>query len=344
MKDFSNCQPCSLLPRAGEGGLRADEGISSFLNSSFNIGGLILSNRLIQGPLAGYSCAPFRQLYYDYTPPAYCVSEMVSAQDVLHKHQPDSRYLYRAPEEKLLCYQLSGSDPLIMAQAAYRLQALGADLIDINCGCPKLKIRKKGAGSALLDSPQRLFDIVDAIRTAITIPLTVKIRVAGDSRDLDLATGIENAGANALVVHGRRWVDDYDKPSDLVHIAKIKQALVIPVIANGDVADAVSLARAIKITGCDGYMIGRAGSGQPWLYQALLSKPGQFEPITYAEQVSCFKKHLHGLARLESEHKAVLQSKSLIRYYFRKALSDAQLQLFYALDNLDAIEAYVDKL
>lgn len=321
-----------------------EAGISLFLNSSFKIGSLTLPNRLIQGPLAGYSCAPFRQLYYDYTPPAYCVSEMVSAQDVLHKHQLDSRYLYRAPEENLLCYQLSGSDPLIMAQAAYRLQTLGADLIDINCGCPKLKIRKKGAGSALLDTPQRLFDIVDAIRTAISIPLTVKIRVAGNSSDIDLAKGIEHAGANALVVHGRRWIDDYDKPSDLVQIAMIKQSLHIPVIANGDLSDAASLARAIKIAGCDGYMIGRGGSGQPWLYQELLMKPGQFAAITHADRLSCFKKHLRGLARLESEHKAVLQSKSLIRYYFKKALTDAQLQLFYALDNLHEIEAYIDKL
>ena len=105
----------------------------TFINSPLQIGTLTLPNRLIQGPLAGYSCAPFRSLFYQFTPPAYCVSEMSSAQDVIHKHTPHSRYLYRALLEKILAYQLSGNNEYTLAQAALRLQTLGADLIDINC-------------------------------------------------------------------------------------------------------------------------------------------------------------------------------------------------------------------
>ncbi len=310
--------------------------MQTFLNTPFNIGTLSLPHRLIQGPLAGYSCAPFRQLFYRYTPPAYCVSEMISAHDTLHKHQPASRYLYRAPEEKILCYQLSGNDPQIVAEAALRLQDLGADLIDLNCGCPKAKIRKKGAGSALLEDPERLEKIVRAVRSAITIPFTVKIRLG----DVGLAKTIEQAGADALVVHGRNWTQGYDKPCDFSQIAAIKQALTIPVIANGDIADHASLAKAIAITGCDAYMIGRAGSGNPWLYQQLLTH--EREPIEYAERVSCFISHLHGLAHLESEHQAVLQSKSLVRYYFRNTLTDSQLQFFYGLDSLTAIAVFAN--
>jgi tRNA-dihydrouridine synthase len=118
----------------------------SFINSPLLIGSLTIPHRLIQGPLAGYSCAPFRAIFNQFTPPAYCVSEMCSANDVIHKHQANSRYLYRAPEERILAYQISGTDPQIMAQAAGHLQSIGADLIDLNCGCPKNKIRKKGAG------------------------------------------------------------------------------------------------------------------------------------------------------------------------------------------------------
>lgn len=315
--------------------------ITSFLNTPFNIGGLTLSNRLIQGPLAGFSCAPFRQRFYHYTPPAYCVSEMISAVDVINKHQPGSRFLYRAPEEKVLCYQLSGNTPAILAQAAVRVQALGADLIDLNCGCPKAKIRKKNAGSAHLDDPANLLDIIKSVRGAITIPLSVKVRILGDSRDVAIAQAIEEAGADALIVHGRRWVDDYDKACDFSQIATIKRALTIPVIANGDIADHASLAHAIENTGCDAYMIARAGSGNPWLYQQLLGAPGFVDNVTDVGRVNCFMTHLHGLAQLESEHQAVLQSKSLVRYYFSDILENQQIQHFYTLDSLYEIESYL---
>ena len=315
--------------------------MQEFLNSPFNIGSLRCANRLLQGPLAGYSCAPFRQLYYQFTPPAYCVSEMISANDVVHKHTADSRYLYRAPEETRLCYQLAGSDPQVMAQAAVRLEGLGADLIDLNCGCPKTKIRKKGAGSALLERPQQLCEIISTVRRAIQIPLTVKLRVFGDDRDVVLAVAIEQAGADALIVHGRRWTDDYDVPCDIHHIARIKQSVGIPVIANGDITDQATLAKAIAVSGCDAYMISRSGSGKPWLYQQLLVADGICLEVENSLKIDYFIQHLHGLARLESEHQAVLQSKTLVRYYFGNSLSMQQLKNFYTLNTLAEIGQYV---
>lgn len=314
-----------------------------FVNTPFKIGALTLPNRLIQGPLAGYSCAPFRQLFYRYTPPAYCVSEMISAHDALNKHQPESRYLYRAPEEARLCYQLSGNEPSIVAAAAVRMQALGADLIDLNCGCPKAKIRKKGAGSALLDEPDRLLDIIRSVRAAITVPFSVKIRITGDGRDIALATAIEQAGADALIVHGRRWTDDYDIACNLSQIALIKQAVNLPVIANGDIADHATLTQAVETTGCDAYMIARAGSGHPWLYEQLLAKPESSTLVTRAARISCFMEHLDGLASLESEYQAVLQSKSLLCYYFKNVLSESQLRAYYALDGLPAINLFLSQ-
>lgn len=312
--------------------------LRAFLNTPFNIGALQLPNRLIQGPLAGFSCAPFRQLYYQFLPPAYCVSEMISAYDVLYKHQVDSRYLYRAPEEKRLCYQLSGNNPDIIAQAAERLQSIGADLIDLNCGCPKTKIRKKGAGSALLEKPKLLGDIVSAVRQAITIPLTVKLRIGERIEDdVTLAKTIEAAGANAIIVHGRRWTDDYDILANFERIGQIKQAVEIPVIANGDIADLDTLSNAFSISGCDAYMISRAGTGKPWLYQQLLTGSGNAHE---AERVHYFIAHLQGLSRLENEHLAVLQSKALVRYYFKADLNTEQLQVFYGLKSLVEIEKY----
>lgn len=310
-----------------------------FLQSSFSIGSLKLPNRLIQGPLAGYSAAPLRQLCYQFMPPAYAVSEMISSHDILYKHQPQSRYLYRAPDESLLCYQLAGNNPEIMAKAAIQLEHLGADLIDINCGCPKTKIRQKGAGSALLSTPETLCAIVRTVRDAIQIPLTVKLRIQGTELDMSLAQSLEHAGADALIIHGRRWMDDYDTPCNYKHINQIKRNVHIPVIANGDITNKATLTEATTISECDAYMVARGGCGNPWVYQQLLSST----PITVdnALRIQTFLTHIHGLSQLESEHQAVMQSRSLIRYYFRNLLSLKQLSAFYALNSLYEIEDWV---
>ncbi|MDP3560238.1 MAG: tRNA-dihydrouridine synthase family protein [Legionellaceae bacterium] len=313
----------------------------SLVNSRFCLGSFELSHRLIQGPLAGFSCAPFRQMFSHFTPPAYSVSEMLSANDVIHKHTSNGRYLYRGLGEKNLCYQISGSEPSIMAEAALKLENLGADLLDINCGCPKTKIRKKGAGSALLESEQNLIAIIASVRAAIKCPLTVKVRLQGNDHDIELAKRIADAGVDALIVHGRRWMDDYDVPCDLAKIAKIKRALHIPVIANGDITDRSTLENIHAQTGCDAFMISRASTGKPWLFQALLS--GSNITLEITERVALFMRHLHGLAQLENEYQAVLQSKSLVRYYFREQLTPAFLQDFYKLTHLQDIESILLK-
>lgn len=296
---------------------------------SFNIGSLTLANRLIQGPLAGYSCAPFRESFLAYQAPAYCVTEMISAHDVLHKHQKNSRYLFKSPIEGRLCYQLSGTCAQELSKAANLIENIGADLIDINCGCPKPKIRKKGAGSALLENPSHLFDIIQTVKQAIHIPLTIKIRIQSPSLDEELAKAIQEAGADALIVHGRTHLDDYDKPCNYEAIARIKTYLSIPVIANGDIKDKASLDLAHQATGCDAYMISRAACGKPWLYQTLLHG---IDSHTLEKRLVDFKKHLLGLSELEDEFKAVLQSRSLVKYYFRDLLA---IEEFYICETLE---------
>lgn len=311
--------------------------MNSILNTPIHFGSFKLPHRLIQGPLAGYSCAPFRQLFSKYLPPAYAVSEMLSAHDVVYKHTAEGRLLFRSPLEGNLCYQISGIDPLIMAEAAKRLEMLGADLIDINCGCPKLKIRKKGAGSALLEQPQRLKQIIRSVRQSIHIPLTVKIRIQGDRRDIELAKAIEDEGADALIIHGRRWEDDYDQQCDFQQIAQIKKAVSIPVVANGDIVDVKTLNNIMNLTQCDAFMISRAGTGNPWLYQQLLAKEG-FVEVDLRQKIQLFMEHLNGVASLESEHQAMLQSKSLVRYYFKDYIDASFLQHFYSLSNFNTIK------
>ena len=303
-------------------------------NDCLQLGSLSFTSNLIQGPLAGYSCQPFRELFNQFKPPAYCVSEMISAHDVIAKHQLGSRYLYRSTAEQILCYQISGTEPDVMAKAAIRLQEIGADIIDINCGCPKRKIRKKGAGSALLENHQVLLAIVSKVRDAISIPLTVKIRILDPDSDIALAQKLERIGIDALIVHGRRWDSDYDVACNLAAIKNIKQQVAIPVIANGDIKGRDSLANAITKSMCDAFMISRAGCGSPWLYQELLEDNFDAGAISTEEKLYCFMTHLQGLCTLEDEHKAVLQSKNLVRYYFRHYLTQDFLTKFYQQSSL----------
>lgn len=313
----------------------------SYINSPLQLGPLTIENRLIQGPLAGYSCSPFRVLFSTYASPAYTVSEMLSANDVLYKHASQGRYLHRAKEEKMLSYQLSGNNADLLSEAALKLTQLGADIIDINCGCPKSKIRKKGAGSALLEQPEALLKIVQTVRNAIpSHPLTIKIRLVNEKQDIQLAKALENAGINALIIHGRRASDSYNVPCDLQRIALIKQQLNIPIILNGDISDSNSLDNAYTHTGVDAFMISRAGTGKPWLYKELLSGRRIHPPKK--DIIDLFLKHLNGLADLETEYSAILQSKSLVRFYFKDQLNDMQQKAFYELKTISQIEVWLD--
>lgn len=314
------------------------------LNTPFNLGALQLPNRLIQGPLAGYSCAPLRRLVYQFMPPAYCVSEMISAHDLLLRDKKNSRYVYRSPEEQRLCYQISGHNPDVLMNAAIHLQALGADLIDLNCGCPKPKIRKQGAGSALLDNPHHLLELVARVRSRLQIPLTVKLRLQQTMDECEFAQRLEQAGADALIIHARHWTDDYSVPCNWSRVERIKRAVSIPVIANGDLANIQHITHVYERTGCDAFMLARAGCGQPWLYQSLLTGVPIAELTNGRQQKALFKQHLYALAALETEHSAILQSQSLIRYYFRQALSIAQLQPLRAMQQLSELDTVLANL
>lgn len=311
------------------------------INISWKIGPITIPNRLIQGPLAGYSCAPFRAMYRHGALPGYCVSEMISSQELIQKPLKEQRrYIARSPLEGRLAYQISGKHPSILAKAAGLLEdECQAEIIDINMGCPKTKIRKRGAGSALLEDPNLVANIVSTVRKSTAAALTIKIRIQNPTADLELAKIIEDHGADAVIVHGRRWQDDYDIACNTEAIARIKSHLSIPVIANGDIKNAESLSRILKETKADGFMISRAGTGKPLMYQALLKE--QEYPTTLSQQRQWFLEHLDGLARLESEFKAVLQSKSLFKYYFRECYHSEHLLPFYQLTSMNEIAKFL---
>jgi tRNA-dihydrouridine synthase B len=305
----------------------------------FQIGTLTLPHRLIQAPLAGISCAPFRALFSLYTKPAYAVTEMISAHSMVNHERLRKRYLARSDNEGRWCIQLSGNNPEVMYQATEISAGYQPDLIDLNCGCPKLKIRTKGCGSALMESPNVLQSVVRAMRQATTRPLTVKMRVAGhtqDTRYLEAASMIEQAGADAIIVHGRHYTEDYDVAAHYEQIRNVVRRVSIPVIANGDVYDRLSMQRCFDETEADAVMIGRASIGRPWLFQDLLGKTTK--PLA-SEQLQVFRQHIQQLACLEGcENIALLQARRFLKWYFPN-LNKSQLAQCYAIDDLDALHA-----
>jgi len=237
-----------------------------------NIGPLHLENPVILAPLAGITNQPFRLLAKE----AGCglvTSEMVSADGLVHG-APNALALLRSlPAEKPLAVQLFGSDPAVMAEAAAIVEGSGADLLDINFGCAVKKVIKTGSGVALMRTPQRAEELLRAVRHAVRIPLTIKIRSGWDGSGLQaLALGeiAEACGVDAVTVHPRTAAQKFSGRADWGVIAALKQQLSIPVIGNGDIACADDAARMLFETGCDAVMVGRRAIGYPRIFTEIL--------------------------------------------------------------------------
>lgn len=308
----------------------------------FSIGELLLPHRLIQAPLAGISCGAFRALFSLYESPAYCVTEMISAKDLIKKKDKDSRYVKRAPDEGRLCYQLSGNDETMLAEASAYVASLGADLIDLNMGCPKPKIRQKGAGSKLIEEPERIFRLLSAMRATTRIPLTAKIRTQGQTKDsafIDAAQAIEASGVDALIVHTRHWTEDYDIACAYEQCAFLVERLSIPIIANGDIHDRDSLVRCVNETGADAFMIGRGSIGKPWWYAYCL---GEGEKPNTRTQLRLFIKHISDLVDYtNSEWLALLASRRLLKHYFSPTFDKQVREKAYQLSSITDLADYL---
>lgn len=281
------------------------------------------SHFLVQGPLAGVSCAPFRALTFAHSRPAFSYTEMISCKTLIYQSKSSHiRFVKKDPQEGDVCFQLSAKDPKELAQGVKIVTDYGADLIDLNCGCPVKKIRSKGAGSHLLSEPGKLYQLIRAMKESTDRPVSVKIRVDARSDDrfnADIAKAIADAEADFVTVHGRHWTEGYDVACSYEDIRFFVEALTIPVIGNGDIACIDSLQKMLQ-TGCAGAMIGRSGVGQPWLIAQLTAaidnKPFQ---MPSAEAIGkMFILHVSGLvALLQSETFAIIQARKFAKYYAR---------------------------
>lgn len=232
------------------------------------IAGLTLDSPFILAPLAGYTDLPFRRLCREFGA-GMVVSEMISCHGLVYEQAKTRAMLVSCPEERPIAFQLFGADPLIMGRAAAMMSALHPDLIDINMGCPVKKVTKRGAGAALMQEPKLAAEIIRSIIKNSTVPVTVKTRIGVDSRHISavsFARMAEDAGAAAITVHGRTWAQGFTGTADWEVIARVKEAVHLPVIGNGDILSHSQGLAMMRASGCDGVMIGRAALGNPWVF------------------------------------------------------------------------------
>jgi tRNA-dihydrouridine synthase B len=235
---------------------------------SFFIGNLPIYGKLVLAPMDGISTYPFRSLTREIGS-AISYSEFISANDVLHPPPNLESHLYFQAVERPLAYQLLDHDPARMVQAALNLLPRNPDFFDVNLGCPARQVTSHGAGAGLLKEPEKVSLIFKELVHALPVPVTAKIRLGWteNSRNyLDIAHRLEDSGAALIAVHGRTRKQGYAGPVDWEAIAEIKQAVRIPVLANGNICCVEDIQRVIHFTGCEGVMIGRHAIQNPWIF------------------------------------------------------------------------------
>lgn len=235
------------------------------------IGQLAIKNRVFLAPMAGITDLPFRRLCARFGA-GLTYSEMMSAnQAVWHTEKSRLRLAY-TQSIGINAVQIAGGDPLEMAQAAKVNVEYGAQLIDINMGCPAKKVNRKMAGSALMQYPELVAEIITAVVDAVDVPVTLKMRTGWDKTHqncLEIAKIAESIGIKALTIHGRTRTCMYEGDAEYEHIRLVKQNVSIPVIANGDITSAKKVREVLNYTGADAVMVGRGALGQPWIFEQL---------------------------------------------------------------------------
>ncbi len=295
------------------------------------IGNVQPENPFFLAPMAGITDAVFRRICTEMGA-GMTYSEMVSAKGLYYGDKKTDDLLFCYPEERHAALQIFGHEPDIMAFAAEKLDGRPNDILDINMGCPVPKVFKNGDGSAMMKKPEQIEAVVRAAAAHTRKPVSVKIRlgVSDSSRNaVECALAAEKGGAAAVAVHGRTREQYYSGSADWKAIAEVRDALHIPVIANGDVRDAESAKNIMEETGCDYIMVGRSVRGNPWIFRDLLDawegRPLQPAP-GLEEKKQMMLRQFRDLAELKGEYRAVRQMRGITGWYLKGVPGSAALR------------------
>lgn len=297
-----------------------------------NIGKTKIHGFAALAPMAGVADRAMREICIEMGA-AFCIGELTSSRGVSLGDKKSAALLCCGEKERPIGSQLFGNDPDIMAHAAKSALSFNPDFIDINMGCPAPKVAGNGGGSALLKDPELAGRVVRAVKDAVDVPVTVKIRIGWDDssiNDVLMAKICEENGADAITVHGRTRVQMYAPGVRIDRIAAVKRAVKIPVIANGDVCDYSSAKAMYEQTGCDLVMIGRAAMGDPWVFSRINEafKTGKEPPMPdLRKRLEMARREIELMVKYKGERTAFLESRKHLAWYMKGLRAAASLRL-----------------
>ncbi|MCL5050176.1 MAG: tRNA dihydrouridine synthase DusB [Firmicutes bacterium] len=318
------------------------------------IGNYTLDNNVILAPMAGVTDVPFRNLCIR-TGAGLAVSEMLSSNPRVWETEKSRERMMHHQDVGIRAVQIAGCDPELMALAAQHNVEHGAQIIDINMGCPAKKVNKKLAGSALLQDPALVTEILHAVVAAVDVPVTLKIRTGwarAHRNGVEIAKIAEQAGIQSLAVHGRTREDMYKGNAEYDTIAAIKQAISIPVVANGDITSPQQAKFVLDYTGADAVMVGRGAQGNPWLFREIvhyLAEQQALAPPSMDEVATVMHQHLQQLHNFYGDLKGLRIARKHIGWYLQ-AIDDPLgfRSYFNALESAaaqsDALHHYFENL
>jgi tRNA-dihydrouridine synthase B len=319
-----------------------------------HIGPYQLNSNLALAPMAGVTDLPFRQLCRSFGAGLAAGEMLTSNSKLWNSVKSRNRFSHRdEPEPRIV--QIVGGDAAMMADAARMNVDMGAQIIDINMGCPAKKVCNKAAGSALLKDEALVADILRAVVDAVNVPVTLKIRTGWDATHRNgtrIAVIAQDCGIQALAVHGRTRACMFEGEAEYATIRNIKQAVKIPVLANGDIDSPQKAQQVLELTGADGVMIGRAAQGQPWIFRDIavfLNSGQQLPPPSTAEVRAIMRAHLRKLYAFHGEDIGVRIARKHIGWYAEgRPFADTFRRVVMRAETPDtqlaAVEAYFDEL
>jgi tRNA-dihydrouridine synthase B len=296
------------------------------------IGKIQLDNPVVLAPMAGVTDVAFRLLAKEMGC-GLVYSEMISEKGLLYQNCHTLDILKIDEQERPVAVQIFGSNPEGMAAAAKIVEQSGADIIDINMGCPTLKIVKNGEGSALMRQPELAYQIMASVAQAVAVPVTVKFRKGWDDSSVNAVTMAQlaqRAGLAAVAIHGRTREQFYAGQADWSIISAVKNSISIPVIGNGDIRSPEDAQRMLTETGCDGIMVGRGAQGNPWIFRQILhylSTGEHLLPPSIDERINILLRHMAMLVAYKGEYVGIREMRRHAAWYTKGLRHSAELRL-----------------